>query len=140
MYWGAAIDIVDKPTRSRMMAGIRSKNTKPEMVVRRFLHGMGFRYRLHRKDLPGTPDLVFSKRKTVIFVHGCFWHGHDCRYFKLPGTRTEFWMDKISANKARDARSQSALRKAGWHVIVIHECEIRDDTGWQDRLLQELAG
>lgn len=141
VIWGlAVIDIVDKPTRSRMMAGIRSKNTKPEMVVRKFLHGLGLRYRLHRKSLPGTPDLVFPKYKTVIFVHGCFWHGHDCRYFKLPKTRTGFWLAKISGNRARDARNEEALRASGWKVIVIHECEIRDGAAWQTRLLQELAG
>lgn len=136
----SSIDIVDKHTRSRMMAGIRSKDTWPEMAVRRFLHGMGLRYRLHGKDLPGTPDLVFPKYKTVIFVHGCFWHGHDCRYFKLPKTRTEFWLEKISGNKARDVRNLDALRVIGWNVIVIHECEIRDDAGWQARVLQELVG
>lgn len=134
-----AIDIVDTQTRSRMMAGIRSKNTRPEMTVRQFLHGQGFRYRLHRRDLPGTPDLVLPKWHAVIFVHGCFWHGHDCRYFRLPKTRTEFWAEKISGNKLRDAKNLEALRTAGWNVIVIHECEIRDDVGWQLRVLQELV-
>lgn len=133
-------DVVDSKTRSRMMSGIRSKDTKPEMAVRRFLHGQGFRYRLHRRGLPGTPDLVFPKYKTVVFVHGCFWHGHDCRYFRLPKTRTEFWSEKISGNRARDAKNEEALRASGWKVIVIHECEIRDNAGWQDRALQELTG
>lgn len=139
--WGLLpIDIVDKLTRSKMMSGIRSKDTKPEMAVRGFLHRQGFRFRLHRKDLPGTPDLVLPKHRAVVFVHGCFWHGHNCRYFRLPKTRTEFWSEKISGNRARDARNEEALRASGWKVIVIHECEIRDDTGWQTRLLQELAG
>lgn len=123
------------------MSGIRSKDTRPEMAVRCFLHAQGFRYRLHRRDLPGTPDLVFAGCRTVIFVHGCFWHGHDdCRYFRLPKTRTGFWAEKIAGNKARDARSQEALVSAGWKVIVIHECEIRDGADWQSRLLWELVG
>lgn len=133
------VDVVDSKTRSRMMSGIRSKDTKPEMAVRRFLHSKGFRYRLHRRDFLGTPDLVLPKYHTVVFVHGCFWHGHNCRYFRLPKTRTEFWFKKIAGNKIRDVKSQQALTNADWNVIVIHECEIRDDSSWQTRLLQELA-
>lgn len=132
-------DVVDKATRSRMMSNIKGKDTKPEMAVRRFLHQQGFRYRLHRKDLPGKPDLVLPKYQAVIFVHGCFWHGHDCRYFRLPKSRTEFWDRKISGNKARDARNLSTLEEAGWKVITIHECEIRDGDGWKARLLHEIT-
>lgn len=133
------IDTVDKETRSRMMSGIRSKDTKPELAVRRFLHSQGFRFRLHRKDLPGTPDLVLPKFRTVIFVHGCFWHGHACRYFRLPKSRTEFWLKKITDNQTRDATTQKALREAGWRIIVIHECEIRDHTGWEMGLLEAFS-
>ncbi len=121
------------------MAGIRSKNTKPEMVVRRFLHGQGYRYRLHRKDLPGTPDLVLPKYQAVIFVHGCFWHGHDCRYYRLPKTRTAFWAEKIAGNRSRDEKNQRLLEAEGWRVIVVRECEIRDNLDWEQRLLGELA-
>lgn len=121
-----------------MMAGIKSKNTKPEMAVRQFLHGKGFRYRLHRKDLPGTPDLVLPKYRTVIFVHGCFWHGHDCRYFKLPATRTKFWRQKIEQNKMRDKKNEEKLIRENWKVITVHECAIRDDPHWQEQLLEKL--
>ena len=120
------------------MSGIRSKNTRPELVVRSFLHRKGFRFRLHRKDLPGTPDLVLPKYRTVIFVHGCFWHGHDCRYFRLPKTRTDFWDEKISGNRARDAKNRELLLHSGWNVLEVYECEIRDDTGWEGRLLSSL--
>lgn len=132
-------DIVDKATRSKMMAGIKSRDTRPEMVVRRFLHGKGYRFRLHCKDLPGTPDLVLPKYRTVVFVHGCFWHGHGCRYFRLPKTRVAFWDEKISGNRARDARNSKLLEEAGWQVIVVHECEIRDKLGWEQKLLDALV-
>lgn len=121
------------------MAGIRSKNTKPEMVVRRFLHGQGYRYRLHRKDLPGTPDLVLPKYQAVIFVHGCFWHGHDCRYYRLPKTRTAFWAEKIAGNRSRDEKNQRLLEAEGWRVVVVRECEIRDNLDWEQRLPGELT-
>lgn len=107
------------------MSGIKAKNTKPEMIIRKALHAAGFRYRLHVRDLPGKPDLVFPKYKAVIFIHGCFWHGHECRYFKLPATRTEFWRDKINTNHNRDTRQQAQLRAAGWRVLVVWECVIR---------------
>lgn len=112
------------------MSGIRGKNTRPEIIVRQALHNAGFRFRLHQKDLPGKPDVVLPKYHTAIFVHGCFWHGHDCRYFKIPKTRTDFWMAKIASNNARDQRDAEALRKLGWHVIVVWECEIRDKKDW----------
>lgn len=108
------------------MSGIRGKDTKPELQVRRFLHAQGFRFRLHDKRLPGKPDLVLPKWKTVVLVHGCFWHMHDCRYFKLPGTRTEFWRVKLATNKVRDEATRERLEALGWRVIVVHECELRD--------------
>lgn len=113
--------------RSERMSRVRSKDSKAETSVRRLVHGMGFRYRLHRRDLPGCPDMVFPSRKKVIFVHGCFWHYHaDCRQYRLPRTRTEFWMGKLQANQARDARNQERLRELGWGVLVVWECELRD--------------
>ena len=118
-------DVVDKATRSRMMAGIRGKNTKPEMIVRKALHARGFRFRLNVKDLPGKPDIVLPKYKTAIFVHGCFWHWHNCKFFKLPQTRTDFWEKKLSENKKRDALNIKKLRDLNWKVIVIHECELK---------------
>lgn len=123
-------DIVDPATRSRMMSGIRGKNTKPEIIVRQALHKAGFRFRLHRKDLPGNPDIVLPRYRAVIFVHGCFWHGHGCRYFKVPKTRTDFWLDKIMANAKRDRQKEDALRATGWTVLTVWECEIRDKTDW----------
>lgn len=120
------MDVVDPLTRSRMMSGIRGKDTKPELAVRRYLHAAGFRYRLHASDLPGRPDLVFPRYRTVVFVHGCFWHAHSgCRYFKLPGTRTDFWTTKLAANAARDKRDIAALHAGGWRVAVVWECALR---------------
>lgn len=118
-------DIVDKATRSRMMAGIQGKNTKPELIIRKALHARGFRYRIHDKTLPGKPDLVFPKYHAVIFIHGCFWHGHDCRYFKAPQTRTAFWLDKINVNKRRDAQQLEQLKQKGWRIFVVWECATR---------------
>lgn len=111
-----------------MMAGIRAKDTKPEMFVRRALHAAGFRYSLHSRKLPGRPDLVLRKYRAAIFVHGCFWHGHDCRHFRLPATRTEFWKEKIDGNRARDALAIGKLTDAGWRVAVVWECIQRDGT------------
>lgn len=112
--------------RSRCMSAIKSNDTKPEMLVRKYLHGMGLRYGLHNKKLPGSPDIVLRKYKTVIFINGCFWHGHDnCRYYRLPKSNIEFWQTKINRNRERDKRDIEALRKRGWRVIVIWECELR---------------
>lgn len=121
-------DVVSAQVRSRMMAGIRGKNTKPEILVRKALHQAGFRYRLHVKHLPGKPDIVLPKYRAVIFVHGCFWHGHDCHLFKWPRSREDFWRRKLSGNKAGDARHLIALRKAGWRVLVIWECALKGKT------------
>lgn len=118
-------DIVDALTRSRMMSGIRSTNTKPERLVRKALHALGYRYRLHSPDVPGRPDLVFPRLRTAVFVHGCFWHGHDCPLFRLPGTRTEFWQEKISRNMRRDSLVREQVLAAGWRHFTIWECAIR---------------
>lgn len=118
-------DIVPPEMRSRMMAGIRGKNTGIEMTLRRGLHGMGFRFRLHDRRLPGRPDLVFPRRRAVLFAHGCFWHGHNCHLFRLPATRTEFWREKISGNQKRDAANESAAADLGWRVGIVWECAIR---------------
>ncbi len=118
-------DVVDPITRSRMMSGIRSKNTDPEMQIRKGLHAKGLRFRLHSKDVPGKPDMVFPKFRAVVFVHGCFWHGHDCPLFKMPGTRQEFWSAKIERNRARDRVVQQQLADAGWRSMTVWECAIR---------------
>ncbi|WP_096361476.1 very short patch repair endonuclease [Sulfuricaulis limicola] len=118
-------DIVDRATRSRMMSGIRSKNTKPELLIRKGLFSKGYRYRLHGTKLPGKPDLVFPKYKAVVFVHGCFWHGHNCRIFKWPSKRAGFWKKKILGNKRRDHKQVTALVSQGWRVLVIWECAIK---------------
>ena len=116
----------DKATRSYNMSRIKGKDTKPEMIVRRYLHAHGFRYRLHVKDLPGKPDIVLPKYKTVIFVHGCFWHGHEgCRYYVVPKTRTEWWLNKINGNIVNDAKKETALLEAGWKVLRVWECELK---------------
>lgn len=122
-------DIVDSQTRSRMMSAIRGKNTKPELALRRSLHALGLRYRLHAKGIPGKPDIVMPKYRAVIFVHGCFWHRHaGCRFATVPATRAEFWVTKFDANVVRDAAVQSALREAGWRVGTVWECALRTET------------
>jgi DNA mismatch endonuclease, patch repair protein len=119
-------DVHDKATRSYNMSQIRSGNTKPEMLVRKFLHSQGFRFRLHDKKLPGKPDIVLKKYKTVIFVHGCFWHGHkNCRYFVVPKTRTEWWLNKINSNSTNDTKAVKALKKEGWKIIQLWECDLK---------------
>ncbi|WP_335339332.1 very short patch repair endonuclease [Bosea sp. PAMC 26642] len=107
-----------------MMAGIRARDTRPEMMIRRGLHRMGYRYRLHDQRLPGRPDLVFPSRRAIIFIHGCFWHGHDCKLFRWPGTRPQFWREKIGGNIARDAKVRLALMTAGWRVMDVWECTL----------------
>lgn len=118
-------DIVDSATRSRMMSGIRGRNTKPELRIRKALHAHGFRYRIHHTRLPGKPDIVLPRFRAVVLVHGCFWHGHDCPLFRLPGTRTEFWRDKIARNQARDRDVAVALSNAGWRCATVWECSLR---------------
>ncbi len=108
------------------MSQIKAGDTKPEMLVRKFLYANGFRYTLHNKKLPGKPDIVLSKYKTIIFVHGCFWHGHDnCKYYVVPKTRTKWWLEKINTNKGNDAKAAKALKKEGWKVITVWECGLK---------------
>lgn len=130
------VDVVDSATRSRMMSGIRSRNTKPEILVRSLLHRQGFRFRLHGPGLPGKPDIVFPRLRAVIFVHGCFWHGHDCPLFKWPATRPEFWRTKICRNQTNDIQSRDSLLAAGWRVGIVWECAIRG----RDRNLEGVVG
>jgi DNA mismatch endonuclease (patch repair protein) len=118
-------DIVNAATRSRMMSGIKGKNTKPELLIRKALHRLGFRYRIHSPTVPGKPDMVFTAARAVIFVNGCFWHGHDCKYFRLPSTRPEFWAAKIAANKRRDLLVRERLQNENWRYLTIWECSIR---------------
>ncbi len=121
-------DIVTPEVRSRMMAGIRSRDTKPEMILRHGLHAAGFRYRLHDRALPGRPDMVFPRYHAVLFAHGCFWHGHDCHLFKWPASRREFWNAKITRNREVDSRSEQALAAAGWRLGVVWECALKGRT------------
>ena len=119
------VDTVTAQVRSRIMAQIKSKNTKPELAVRRLLHGLGYRYRLHRKDLPGRPDLVFPSRRKVVFVNGCFWHGHEkCSRARLPTSNREYWTAKLKRNKERDKRNLALLNEGGWMAMEIWECEL----------------
>lgn len=118
-------DVVDTKTRSRMMSGIRGKDTKPELVIRKKLHALGFRYKLHDKKLPGKPDLVFPKYNAVIFVNGCFWHGHNCHLFKWPTSREEFWRNKITRTKEKDRENIEKLLKDGWRILQIWECALK---------------
>lgn len=119
-------DVHNKDTRSYNMSRIRSTNTKPEMLVRKFLHAQGFRYKLHDKTLPGKPDLVLPKYKTVIFIHGCFWHGHKgCKYYVVPKTRTDWWLQKINGNIINDIKSVKVLKKDGWKIITVWECDLK---------------
>jgi DNA mismatch endonuclease (patch repair protein) len=118
-------DIVDAFTRSRMMAGITGKNTRPELQVRRALHAAGYRYRLHDRGLPGRPDLVFATRRAVMFINGCFWHGHDCELFRWPGTRQSWWREKIKATRRRDRRAVRTLLADDWRVLTIWECALK---------------
>lgn len=117
------------------MSRIRSKDTRPELLVRKFLFSKGYRYRLHDKKLPGKPDVILPKYRTVIFVHGCFWHGHrECKYYVVPKTRTEWWLNKISINKSNDSKNERALKMSGWKVINIWECEIKNVAKANERL------
>jgi DNA mismatch endonuclease (patch repair protein) len=119
------------------MAAIRGKDTAPEVAVRRMLHGIGLRFRLHRKDLPGRPDIVLPKHRTVVLVHGCFWHRHEgCRYTTTPKTRQEFWLDKFRSNVLRDRRNQAILEQLGWRVLVVWECELRKPEALRRRIAE----
>jgi DNA mismatch endonuclease (patch repair protein) len=132
------MDVHDRRTRSYNMSRIKGKDTKPELIVRKFLFGEGFRYRLHVRSLPGKPDLVFPKYRTVIFVHGCFWHGHKgCKYFVPPKTRTEWWTNKINATKKKDTKNALELKKQGWKVISVWECSLKSDKRYKTLALLE---
>lgn len=129
-------DVLTAEQRRLNMSRIRGRDTKPEMVIRRGLHARGLRYRLQDRSLPGRPDLVFPRHKAVIFVHGCFWHGHNCSMFKLPGTRPEFWTAKIEANCTRDRRANEALVTQAWRILTVWECSLRGPARWPtDELL-----
>lgn len=131
------MDVLTPEQRHRNMSRIRGRDTKPELILRHGLHAAGFRYRLHARDLPGRPDLVFPRYHAVILVHGCFWHGHDCPLFRLPATRRSFWEAKIAANRARDARVHEQLLAAGWRVLTVWECSLK---GSGRLLLPQLLG
>ncbi len=120
-------DRLSPEARSRLMKRVKQKNTAPEKLVRSLLHRLGYRFRIHRKDLPGTPDIVLPSRRVAIFVHGCFWHGHDCRRGRAPASNLEYWGPKIASNRARDSRKAAALVSAGWRVVVVWECELDDE-------------
>jgi len=128
-------DTRTKEKRSEIMSKVRSKNTTPELVVRRLIFGMGYRYRLHDKRLPGKPDLVFSRRRKAVFVNGCFWHGHEnCRYGKLPKSRLDFWKPKIDRNRQRDVENLRRLEDEGWSVLTVWQCEVKDQEKLRIRL------
>ena len=130
------VDTVTAQVRSRIMAAVKSKNTKPELAVRRLLHGLGYRYRLHRKDLPGRPDLIFPSRRKVVFVNGCFWHGHEqCPKARLPASNKEYWIAKLKRNKERDKRNFALLKEGGWMSIAVWECELSDPDAVAQKLV-----
>lgn len=133
------VDTVSPEVRSRIMARVKSKGMKPEMKVRRLLHGMGYRYRLHRSDLPGRPDLVFPSRRKVVFVNGCFWHYHrGCERVRIPSTNREYWVAKLERNRDRDERNLELLEESGWGVMTAWECELRDMETATGRLVEFL--
>lgn len=133
------MDVFSREKRSQIMSRVSGKNTKPELVVRSLLHNMGYRFRLHRKDLPGKPDITLSRYKKVIFVHGCFWHGHtDCPRSKRPTTNKIFWREKLDKNKERDKKSVRNLKELGWKVLVIWTCEVNDTFKLKNKLISFL--
>ena len=121
------------------MGRIGSKNTNPEIAVRRLLHSLGYRFRVHRKDLPGKPDIVLPSRRKAIFVHGCFWHGHGCKIGRPPKSKPEFWLPKLDQNRARDEGNLKALQAAGWEIAVVWQCEIKDTAELRERLVNFLG-
>ncbi|WP_448192816.1 very short patch repair endonuclease [Azospirillum sp. sgz301742] len=133
------MDTLTPDQRRFAMSRVASRDTAPELALRRSLHAIGFRFRLHRKELPGRPDLVFPKYHAAIFVHGCFWHGHDCPRGRPPATRTEFWSAKIARNQARDAAAEQALIEAGWRVLTVWECGITGPARWEPDALSALC-
>lgn len=135
------MDALSVEQRSELMSRVRSRDTRPELRVRRLTHRLGYRYRLHRRDLPGSPDLVFPGRRSVVFVHGCFWHRHPgCRNTRTPKSRVEFWTRKFADNVARDERNQAELSALGWRHLIIWECETADTAGLAQRIIEFLEG
>lgn len=135
------MDVFSRHERSRIMAGIKGKNTRPEIIVRSLLHRMGYRFRLHRTDLPGKPDIVLPRHRKIIFVHGCFWHGHKgCPKSKRPQTNRKFWNRKLDGNIRRDAETLSDLRKLGWNVLIVWECEVKDVELMEEKLKSFMTG
>jgi len=135
------MDTITKELRSEIMGRVHNKDTRPEMVVRRLVHSLGYRYRLHRKDLPGKPDMAFPGRRKVIFIHGCFWHRHEgCALARMPKSRVSFWELKLEGNKTRDQRNVQQLRDAGWDVLTVWECQLRDTATLQTTLVTFLEG
>ncbi|AZG87692.1 DNA mismatch endonuclease Vsr [Pseudomonas syringae pv. pisi str. PP1] len=133
------MDIVDTATRSKMMGNIKAKNTRPEIIVRKYLHKNGYRFRIHRRDLPGNPDIVLPKLRTCIFVHGCFWHRHKgCRYASTPQSRADFWSEKFEKTMIRDEKARLALQALSWNVLIIWECELRAGGKGLEMLLHKL--
>ena len=140
MTSGHAMDTLTVTERSKRMARVKGKDTTPEMRVRRLVHGMGYRYRLHRSDLPGTPDLVFPSRRKVIFIHGCFWHRHpNCRLARLPKSKREFWESKLEQNRKRDLLNQDKIHQMGWYFLITWECML-DDMNKVDIKIREFLG
>jgi DNA mismatch endonuclease (patch repair protein) len=133
------LDHVSPEIRSRIMSAVHTRNTTPEMSVRRIVHKMGYRFRLHVSSLPGKPDLVFAGKRKLIFVHGCFWHGHNCKYGQLPKTKTEYWAAKIAKNKSRDRIQCQRLRKLGWDVLVVWQCSLKNQPVIQKRIERFLS-
>lgn len=142
VYWNAVVDSLTKQQRSERMALVRNRDTKPEMLVRRMVHGLGFRYRLHERKLPGSPDLVFKSRRKAIFVNGCFWHRHpdpSCKLARMPKSQLDIWRPKLEGNRQRDLRNQSELEAMGWKYLIVWECELRHREQLENKLLAFLT-
>lgn len=133
------MDRLDPAHRSWLMSRVKGRDTIPERIVRSMLHASGYRFRLHRRDLPGKPDIVFPSRRKIVFVHGCFWHGHGCRIGRLPKSNGAFWSAKIEANRARDARNLSKLKDMSWATLVVWQCELKDPLAARNRIIDFLG-
>ena len=133
------MDHLEERERSALMARVRGRDTKPELIVRRLTHRLGFRFRLHRRELPGSPDLVFVSRRKVAFVHGCFWHQHKCKRGTRPASNTEFWNSKLDRNRQRDREAVKLLKKDGWKILVIWECEVKNEVRLSKRISKFLC-
>jgi len=133
-------DTRTKQQRRQIMKSVGTRDTGPELVVRRLIHALGFRFRLHKRELPGSPDIVLAKWKTAVFVHGCYWHGHNCPKGRLPKSRLEYWAPKIEANRTRDRKVEGGLRDLGWNVVTVWQCETKDERTIAERLKREIVG